>query len=75
MRKDIKVMDAETELLAEKTAIVVIFFVALILAVLASQRFSFNVNYSPLIALSTAFLAIAAYLKNQQKNKKVEVVK
>lgn len=74
MRKNVKVMDAETELLAEKTAIVVIFFVALILAVLASQRFGFNVNYSPLIALSTALLTIAAYLQHLQ-NKKAEAAK
>ena len=72
MKKDVKVIDAETELLAEKMAIVVIYFVTLILAALTSQKFGFSSNYIPLISLLTTVLAITAYLYQLKKNKKAE---
>ena len=72
MEKNVKVMDEETKLLAEKAAFFAVFLVALVLAALASQRFGFTANYNPLIAFCTTILSIAAYLKHLHKNKKVE---
>lgn len=72
MEKDVKVMDAETKLIAEKAAFFAVFLVTMILAALASQRFGFTANYNPLIAFGTTILSIAVYLKHLNKNKKVE---
>lgn len=75
MEKNVKVMDEETKLLAEKAAFFAVFLVTLILAALASKQFGFSADYNPLIAFTATALAIVAYLYQLQKTKKVEVTK
>ena len=75
MRNEEKMTDSELQLFKERAALCAVFFVTLILAALASHRFGFSSDYNPLIALSTTFLALSAYLYQLKKNKKDEVIK